>query len=307
MINTPIKVKNRYGKEGVVGILFAMTPIIGFIIFGFIPLVLAVYMSAHRINFFSFEGAEFVGFDNFLRVFRSDRFLHTIRVTLINGLAMPISLVMALLVANFLNRNKFGSKIFRTIFFIPFVCSAVAVAMMWRQMFGLNFGVFNEVLVAMGFERVRWLTDPNIIPISMIIMGVWSGMAFGIILYSAALFNVPKTYYEAAKIDGAGSVRQFFSVTLPAISPTTFFLFTMGMIGMLQDFTRFFIMLGPEAGAGEAGLTVVFWLFNMGFSEEGFFYYGMGVAAALSIVLGIGIIIITRINFWLSKWWVHYD
>ncbi|MCL2370096.1 MAG: sugar ABC transporter permease [Firmicutes bacterium] len=304
MIQTKLKKRTKYGKEGVAGIFFAMTPILGFLIFGLAPMFLAVTMSFMDIPGYMLNRGAFVGFENYSRLFQMDQFWRSIRVTLVNGVTMPISLILALIVANFLNRNKVGTKLFRTVFFIPFVCSAVAVAMMWRWMFNTEFGIINNIITSFGGTRRNWLGNPTYVTWAMIISGVWGGMAFGILLFSAALHNVPKAYYEAAKIDGAGSVRQFFSVTLPGISPTMFFLVTLGIIGMLQDFTRFYVMLDLGAG-NNAGLTAVFLLYRMAFVDN--FTYGIAMASALSIVLAIGIIIVTRINFILSKWWVHYE
>lgn len=305
MVQSKVKNKTKYGKEGIVGVLFAMTPVLGFLIFGVAPLIFAVAMSFMHIRGFNISNATFAGVDNYTRLIGHDNFWHSIRVTLVAALAMPVSLIISLIIANFMHHNKFGTKAFRTIFFIPFVCSAVAVAIMWRWVFDFNFGILNTFRNSLGLDPIPWLTSGEYIWISMIIMGVWSGTAFGIILYSAALNNVPKAYYEAAKIDGAGSIRRFFNITLPGISPTTFFLLTVGLIGSLQDFTRFFVMLGRGAGAEREGLTVVFWLFQMGY--DNMHTYGMGMAAAWSIIVGAGIIIITRINFWLSKKWVHYE
>ena len=304
MIIAKRKKRTKYGWEGVLGVIFAITPVLGFVIFGLAPMILAVSMSFMNVPGYMLYRGTFAGLENYRRIFESPQLGRSIWVTLINGITMPISLGLALIVANFLNRNKIGSKVFRTIFFIPFVCSAVAVAMMWRWMFNYHFGIVNGIIANFGGNRINWLGNPDYITWTMVISGVWGGMAFGIILFSAALNNVPKAYYEAAKIDGAGSIRQFFNITIPGISPTMFFLVTMGIIGMLQDFTRFYVMLGLDAG-NNAGLTVVFWLYRMAFADT--FYYGVAMASALSIVLGIGIIIITRINFFLSKFWVHYE
>ncbi|MDR2202319.1 MAG: sugar ABC transporter permease [Clostridiales bacterium] len=304
-MNATVKKRKKIKKEEVVGVVLAAGPLLGFFIFGFIPMVLAVFMSFMKIRGFSFDGARLVGFENYRYVFTDPKFGKAMLNTLYAAVSMPVSIVCSLFIATLLNKKVAGTKVFRTILFLPYVCSVVAITTMWKWMLNTDFGIINEILKRLGVEKVPWLTDSTYFMPSMLIMGVWGGTGFGIILYSAALGNVSKSLYEAAKIDGANRRQQFFSITVPSISPTTFYLFVMGLIGALQDFVRFQIMGGDGGGPGESGLTAVFYLWRMGFKN--FIVQGMGMASAVSLILAALIIIITIINFKVSKYWVHND
>lgn len=292
---------NGTKREQLWGVGLALAPIAGFVIFGIIPMALAVAMAFMNIRGFSFTGAQWAGLDNFRTVFTDVKFYKSVGNTFYAALSMPVSLVLALIVAVLLNQKLRFKKIFRTIFFIPYVCSVVAVTIMWKWVFDGNYGILNDIITRMGGERVLWLTQAKTFMPAMIIMGVWSGTGFGIILYSAALTAVNPAYYEAAQIDGAGRFKQFWHVTLPSVSPTTFYLFIMGLIGALQEFARFQVM-DVNGGPGEAGLTIVFYLYRTGFN-----YYKMGVASAVAWILAVMILLITLLNFKLSSKWVHYD
>ena len=174
---------------------------------------------------------------------------------------------------------------------------------MWKWMFDTNFGIVNDMLNRLGIESVEWLTSESHFMISMIIITVWSGMSTNIIFFLSALSNVNEGMYEAAEIDGAGPIRKFFTITLPMISPTTFYLLITGFIGTLQSFAIFQIMGGTTAGPNESGLTVVYYLYNMAFRDT--ISYGMGYASATAWVLGFVIILLTIGNFILSKKWVY--
>jgi multiple sugar transport system permease protein len=214
---------------------------------------------------------------------------------------MPISLVVSLIVSVLLNTKIKAKKLYRTIFFIPYVCSVVAVTLMWKWIFDANYGVMNQIIEHFGGEGQNWLgQEKTFVPV-LLIMGLWSGCGFNIILYSAALTKVNPSYYEAAQIDGANSWQQFWNVTMPAISPTTFYLLVMGLIGALQEFARVQVMAG-DGGPNNAGVTVVFYLYRQAFS-----YHQMGRASAAAWLLAILIMIITAINFKLGDKWVSYD
>lgn len=299
------KPKNRITKEAKIGFFLALIPVLGFFLFGFVPIVLAIVMSFMKIKGFNFNGATVVGFDNFAFLLKDVKFYKSIKNTFVYSLTLPISMVFALIIAVLLNRNVKGTKVFRTILFIPYVCSVVALMTMWKWLFEEEFGILNQILIFFNQEPIGWISDSRYVMLSMIITGVWSGMGLGIILYSAALSQIPKSYYEAAKIDGAGKIRQFFDITLHAISPTTFYLLVTGMIGYLQEFVRFQTMLGNAGGPSDSGLTMVFYLWQMSFRYGK--TMGMGMSCAMAILIAGIIGSITFILFKTSKWWVSYD
>ena len=288
------------------GFLMASSPVLGFIVFGMIPLLLALVMAFMYVpGRGNIAKAEFVGFENFEYVLNDDVFWQSIENTLKMAISLPICIVIALVVAFLLTKNIKGRSFFRGIYFVPYVCCAVAVTLMWELIFNQNHGIINSWLGLTRETAIPWLTDSSTYTLCLIIIGIWSGTAYGIVLYGAALTNVNRSLYEAAKVDGAGSFKCFFNITLPSVSPTSFYLLTTGLIGALQEFTRPQMIAGGGNGAGpnNDGLTIVFYIYRRAFQYNN----EMGRAAAAALILAVFILIITAINFVLSKRWVSYD
>lgn len=293
-------------KTDLAGWGMAVWPLVGFFLFGFLPLVLSVILSFTDLKSYRLSEASFIGFDNYRSLFSDPNFFLAIKNTLFYCLSMPISLVLGLFIATLLNRQLKGKKFYRTVFFIPYVCSVVAVAAMWKWMFNTDYGIINNVIRFFGGAGIPWLTDPHWFRISMLIILVWSNTGFNIILFQAALANISKSYYESADIEGANIFQKFFHLTLPAISPTTFYIVVMGLIGSLQVYTQMQVMANPAPfGPDKAGLTLVFYLVYV--MRDGLTSMGMGLAAALAWILAAAICLITVFNFFFSKKWVHYD
>lgn len=293
--------KRKVKREGLWGLILSLGPVVGFALFGLIPMILAIFMSFMDISGFSFDGSKFIGFKNYGDVLKDSLFWKSIGNTLYMGVSTFINIALALLVAFLLTKKVRGKKVFRTIYFIPYVCSVVAITVMWQWIFNTNYGIINAIFTPEGKDPINWWgTAETFIP-CLIIMGVWSGTGYGIILYGAALTNVNGALYEAAKVDGANSFKSFFHITLPAISPTTFYLLITGIIGALQEFARPQIISGT-GGPDNVGVTVVFYLYRNAFQ-----YYHMGIASATAWLLAIIIVVLTVINFAASKLWVSYD
>lgn len=295
--------KRGLGESGS-GMIMASIPVLGFLIFGMIPLILALVMAFMYVpGKGNFEAAEFVGLDNFQKVLSDHMFWQSILNTLKMAISLPICIVVSLIVAFLLTKNIKGRSFFRAVYFVPYVCCAVAVSLMWELIFNQNHGIINSWLGLTRETAIPWLTDSSTYTLCLIIIGIWSGTAYGIVLYGAALTNVNRSLYEAAKVDGAGSFRCFFNITLPSVSPTSFYLLTTGLIGALQEFTRPQMIGGGQgAGPNNDGLTIVFYIYRRAFVYNN----QMGEAAAAALVLAIFILIITAINFVLSKRWVSY-
>lgn len=309
--NKQIKIKKRDHSQQIYGMLFAAIPILGFIIFGIVPLVFSLIMSFSEVPSFYFNDIKSYPVDklftNYIEIFQDEKFYIAIKNTLYVILSLPLSMIIGLVLAVILNQKIKGSKAFRTIFFIPYVCSIVAISLMWRTMLDKNYGVINQFLSLFGIENIAWLTDPKYFMPAMIIMITWCNVGFNLILYSAALTGISPAIYEAAEMDGAGTFRKFFKITLPLLSPTTFYLLIVGLIGCLQEFARFQAInavnsnLISPTGPNDSGLTIVFYLYNKAFTEAG----GLGEAASVSWVLTIVTIMLTAINFIGSKKWVY--
>ena len=298
----PKKRRRPINKEEVCGTLFASLPLVGFLIFGVIPLVLAFAMAFLEMKGFGFDGAKPAGFENFKYVLTDENFWDAIKNTLILGISTLICLVLSLIVAYLLSKDIRGRKVFRMIYFIPYVCSAVAVILMWGYIFNTEYGVLNVLLGKINEDWVlRWTDNaPDFIAL-VIFISVWGGMGYSIVLFTAALTNVNRSTVEAATIDGAGPFRVFWNVVFPAISPTTFFLLVTGIIGALQSFATTNI-LDKEGGPERCGVTIVFYLYDKIFDEM-----NMGVASASAWILSLLILAITIFNFVGSKKWVSYD
>lgn len=296
--------KTGLGQNGS-GLMMAGIPIVGFVLFGMIPLILALAMAFLYVpGKGNLTNAEFVGLENFKEVLSDHMFWQSIVNTLKMAISLPICIVIALVIAFLLTKDIKGRSFFRAVYFVPYVCCAVAVSLMWELIFNQNHGIINSWLGLTRETAIPWLTDSSTYIFCLIIIGIWSGTAYGIVLYGAALTNVNRSLYEAAKVDGANSVRCFFSITLPSVSPTSFYLLTMGLIGSLQEFTRPQMIGGGQgAGPNNDGLTIVFYIYRRAFVYNN----QMGNAAAAALVLAIFILIITGINFVVSKRWVNYD
>ncbi|MGM0878067.1 MAG: carbohydrate ABC transporter permease [Bacillota bacterium] len=292
-----LKKKRKFKSEYMWGYLFIAPPIVGFLLFALIPMLFSVYISFTQFDLYT--PAQFNGLDNYKRLFEDELFWKTVFNTFYAALGIPFGMALALLIAIALNQKVKGLSVFRTAFFLPTVCSIVAISLLWRWIFNSDFGLLNVLLSYVGITGPSWLSDENWAMPAMIIQGVWGGLGINMILYLAALQSVSKSLYEAADIDGANGWQKLRFVTIPSISPTTFFILITSIIGALQDFQRFMIM--TEGGPNYSTTTVVYYLFLNAFR-----YMEMGYASAMAWVLGIVILLITLINFKLSKRWVHY-
>ncbi len=299
-VNNYIELKRKKSfkpYEQISGLVMSLGPVLGFVIFGLIPMILAFYMAFCEIKGFDILTAEFVGFQNFITVLNDSAFWDSVVNTLIFAISLPVCLVISLTVSFLLTKKIHGKKIFKTIFFVPYVCSIVAVVLMWKWIFNETYGVVNGIIG----EEIHWLTDDSLFRFVVIIIGIWGGCGYQIILYSAALTNINPSLYEAAKIDGANAFQCFRHVTLPGVSPTTFYLLITGLIGALQTFASTQV-LASDGGPNNVGVTIGFYLYRYAFN-----YFKMGQASATAWILAILIVIITIINFKVSKKWVNYD
>lgn len=298
--------KKKIKREEIQGIIFANIPLAGFIIFGLIPLILSVYLSFHTFKGLRLNSAVFVGFKNFKTILEDELFYKALGNTCFVLLACVVSLVLSLIISALIASDVKGTKGFKAIYFIPYVCSMVAITFMWKWIYDYNYGVLNSTLMEWGWikEPIDWLGSADFYRVAMFVLLVWSSMGFNIILLTAALINVPRGLYEASAIDGASGLKQFFKITIPLISPTMFYLLIMGMIGSLQEFTRFQVMT-PDGGPEYQGLTVVFYLYKKLFNASG--GSDLGVATAAGWLIAILISLVTFANFRLQRKWVNYD
>lgn len=313
-MNNKEKKINRRDELG--NVFAAGIPLLGFILFSAIPLILASVVSLAELHSTDLTQMEFVGLKNFKTVLTNgdERTYASYLSTLIYALNAPICIALALYIANLLNRSTIGKRFFRSVFFIPYVCSTIVVGLTFKILYNQEAGILNEILDFLGFEKVGWLTDsPWSFLAATIIMTVWQGLGFCIVLFQAALANVDESYYEAARIDGASSFQMFWKITWPAISPTTGYLITMKLIWALQAMTETYILAGgsntivPTWGDSVAWVSdlVVKHIYNMVFVNP--YQYGYGLGAAAGWILAIIVFIVTQINLKAQRKWVNYD
>lgn len=290
-------------KEALVGYVFIAPALSVFLLLIALPLLISIALSFTEWNFFSgFEGVKWVGFDNFVKMFTTDnRFQWGVKNTFVYAFAtVPTSIAIALVLAYLLNAKVYGKKALRLAFFIPYISNAVALAAVFKALFREN-GMINNVLMGLfGMQRpLQWFSDFGLNKIPIIIFVIWAHVGFELIIYMAALQNVPKSLYEAAEIDGAIGFKKFFHITLPIISPTTFYLIVVQLIACFKIFTAIDIMTFGDIAYSNTSIVVEIY-------KNAFSHYKFGYASAEALVLFIIIVLITAANFWGQKKWVHY-
>lgn len=286
-------------KRRMWGWAFVAPQLIGLIIFALIPLVMSL-----GISFNEWDGIaptmKFVGFSNYINQFRDADFKKAMLNTLIYSLMfIPIDVVLALALALAVQKIK-GKTFYRLFYFMPVVTGSVSVGVIWTWIFNGDFGLLNTVLKSIGINGPKWLTDPKMVLISIVIVSVWWNVGYNMVLLLAGLQNVPEVYAEAAKIDGASKWQLFRHITLPMISPTLFFVLIMTMISSFQVFDQAFVM--TKGGPVKASYTLVFHIYQNAFVD-----FKMGRACAASMILFVIILIITLVQMYGSNRWVNYE
>jgi multiple sugar transport system permease protein len=246
--------------------------------------------------------AEWTGLDNYARMLTDPRFYQSLEVTFLYVfVSVPLQLVFALALAMALDKGLRGLAIYRSVYYLPSLLGAsVAVAVLWRQMFGAE-GLINAALTRLGFENLPgWVSDPQFALGTIIILNVWT---FGspMVIFLAGLRQIPQMYYEAAAIDGAGPVRRFVSITLPLLSPIIFFNLVLQLIGSFQSFTQAFVISSGRGSPADSTLFYTLYLYLRGFGN-----FDMGYASALAWVLLLIVGVLTAVNFLVSRFWVFY-
>lgn len=281
------------------GLFFILPWIIGTLWFQIYPFVKSFYYSFT--NFSMLNDAKWVGFTNYVRLMTTDLdFWPSLRITFIYAvIVVPCKLAFALMVAMILNLKLKGIGMFRTLYYLPSILGgSVAIAVVWKILF-MRDGAINNILAGIGLEKVDWIGSPKTALFTICILSVWQ-FGSSMVLFLAALKQVPQSLYEAAIIDGAGKVQSFIKITLPMITPIVFFNLIMQMINALQEFTSAFII----TGGGPMKSTYVL---GMKLYNDAFSYYKMGYASALSWIMFIIIMILTLLVFKSSSMWVYYE
>lgn len=280
--------------------MFFLAPsLTGLIVFILGPVVYSLFLTLYDWNLLS--PPQFVGLDNFAEVFQDTRFIQATKHTFTYLiLYVPSVLVLAFGMALLLNQPLRGRTFFRMAFFVPVVSSWVAVSVIWRWIFNPRFGLMNYLLAQVGIAGPGWLFDPDTVLYAIVIASVWKDSGFLAVLFLAGLQGIPGIYYEAAKIDGAGARQRLRHITIPLITPTTFFALITSLISSFQMFDQAWLM--PERFARSGASVIMEQIVNNAFR-----YQRMGYAASMSWILFAVIFVITVIQLRFQQRWVHYD
>lgn len=272
--------------------------ILGFILFTAGPLIASMLISFTRWDFIS--PSTFIGLENYRAALDDELFFKSLKVTTVyTFLSVPLGLVGGLLVAWLMNQKLTGITLFRTLYYLPSVIAGVAVALLWQWIFNPNYGLINAMLALVGIQGPKWIYAEAWVVPAFVLMSLWS-VGAPMIIYLAALQNVPTELYEAASLDGAGALRRFWSITLPMISPVIFLNLIIGIINSFQIFTSVYIM--TEGGPNNGSLFFVLYIYRHAFQ-----YFNVGYASALAWILFIIIMALTLIVFKTSRAWVYYE
>lgn len=287
--------------------LYILPALIIIIVFRLVPILLSFIVSFFD---WSITGVgHFIGLANYSKLLHDPEFWQSLLNTFYLVIfVVPISLVLSLVFATLLNNIKVLRSFFRSVYFIPTVTSMVAISIVWKIIFNQQTGLMNFVLEKIGIDPLGWLAEsrgifqlllgtlgievpqslggPSLALFSIILVTIWKGLGYNTIIYLAGLQNIPNVYYEAADIDGAGKIKQFFKITWPLISPTTFYVLMMTTIVTFQVFSQIYLMTGPPIG-GPLGTTkvIVYFLFEKGFGESNDLSYASAIALMLFAII----------------------
>lgn len=280
-------------KEALIGWLFLAPEIVGMLLLNVFALGFSLYLSLSDWDMLSgVQGIEFTGFDNYIKMFHDPTIILAIKNNLIYMvLTVPTPIAIALVLSVLIHNSVFFKSYFKVAFFIPYISSIIAVAAVWSALFHPSLGPINQFLMDLGISNPpKWLVDPKTSLLAISIISSWAGLGYTIIIYMAGLTNISNEIYEAADIDGAGAIKKFFAITVPMLRPTTFFLLITMLIGSFKVFD--IIAFLTEGGPNNSSTVLVFRIY-----EEGFQYYNMGYASAISWLLFAIIGLITALTW----------
>lgn len=280
-------------KDFFTGMGFILPSLLGFLIFTFIPVVISLCLSFTSWNFMEgIEGIKFNGLANYIRLFSDEWFLNSYKNNIIfTAVTVPVLIALGLVMATIINKYIYGGGVVRTMIFIPYIASVVAVCTVWMVLLQPSYGPVNEFFRSIGIANPPgWLADFKWSLPSIMIIYVWQQVGYYSIVFLAGLKGLPEDVYEAAKVDGASSICQFFSLTVPLISPTTFFLTIMGIIGSFKVFDQISVL--TQGGPGSSSSVMAYYVYRTAFD-----YFEMGYANTLAWALFVLVFIVTLVQW----------
>lgn len=280
-------------------LIFVLPALIPLFVFWIYPIFRSIWISFTDWDFMT-PTYHIVFLDNYISLFKDSRFYNALWNTLIFtvGTLVP-TIVIGLGLAVLLQKPFIGSGIVKFILFSPWITPTVAISIVWTWIFQPNDGLANMVLSFLGLPALKWISSSQTAMLSVIIVTVWKSMGYAMIFYLSALEKVPEELYEASALDGAGKWGQFFAITIPSISPTTFFLMIITMVNSLQAYDQ--IQILTQGGPSGSTRTLLYMYYQLGFQE-----FKMGQATAVAVVMIIITVMLSLVQFYASKKWVHY-
>ncbi|WP_405080609.1 carbohydrate ABC transporter permease [Paenibacillus chitinolyticus] len=303
---TPARKLGKLDQEGKWGLLLVSPYLLHFIVFVAGPLIASLYFSFSQYDMMN--PPKWTGLDNYGRLFGDALFWKSLWNTLYFAvLFVPAQTILALILAVVLNQKLKGLKLFRMAHFIPVISSWTVILYVSDAIFNPRFGFANSILASLGLDPQRWLQDGKLVIPLLVLIAVWKGIGYIMVIYLAGLQSVPQDLYEAAEIDGAGTLRKFLSITFPLISSTTFLVIIMSTISTFQAFEQVYVLTGggemsSAGGPNNSSLVLMLYLYR-----EGFTFMRMGYASAIAWVLFMILFTLTLIQMKVQKKWVHYD
>lgn len=292
------KMTPKEKSETIWGWIFIAPTIIGLMVLNIIPIFQTIYQSFFKTGDFG-KGNKFVGLSNYQKVLGDaevwQALWNTIKYAIIE---VPISVIIALVLAVLLNKKLKGRSAFRTLMFLPMVVAPAAIAMVWKWIYNSSFGLLNNTFGV----KVNWISNPEIAIYSIAVIGIWGVIGYNMVLFLAGLQEVPKDYYEAAALDGANGIHQFFHITVPLISPTIFFVMVTRIIGAMQVFDLIYMIIDYNNPALKKTESLVYLFYKYSFEQS-----KKGYGATVIVVLLVVIMILTVIQLIGQKKWVHYE
>jgi multiple sugar transport system permease protein len=292
----------KFWADSALAYLFLLPTLLVLGTFVFYPVISAFLVSLTDWDPLARSGA-YIGLANYTEIFKDPIFWKAVKNTLIYVLGtVPPQILLALGVAMLLNKGLKFRSFYRLAFFTPYVTTVVAISMVWAWIFHEQWGLLNYMLGWFGVAPQKWLFDPKWTMFTIIIMSIWKTLGYTAVIFLAGLQNVDKELYNAAKVDGANEGQQFWNITWPMISPTTFFITITTLIGAFKVFTEIFVLYGGQPGPQRAGITIVFYIYEKAWSDHRF-----GYASAAAYVLFFMVLAVTLFQLWYAKKRVYYD
>lgn len=289
--------KKRFTEDMKWGYLLVAPTILGLIILNVYPFIKTLILSFSTTHPFGIY--EVTGVANYTRMFADGEFWKaTWNSIYFCILTVPVGVFLALITAVLLNAKIKGKTAFRAIYFLPMVVAPAAVAMVWKWIFNAEYGIINQLLGA----RVDWTTNPNIVLLTCAVVAIWSAIGYDAVLLLSGIQNISKSYYEAASLDGAGKVQQFFKITLPMVSPTLFVVLIMRLMASLKVYDLIYMMVDQTNPALTSAQSLMYL-----FYRESFVAGNKGYASAIVIWTVFLIAVVTAFQFWGQKKWVNYE